>query len=101
MITERELQEAIAECHEQRNPNASTCAKLASYYTILDHLEPAHSFASEPTEQVRYSSGSEFSDAIRGKDLKKVLSVMDDLMETVGVLSPRLYDATMRHLNNL
>ena len=54
MITEEELQEAIAECQGQRNPNANTCLKLASYLTILDHQkaeEPhrtTYSFAPPP-----------------------------------------------------
>ena len=101
MITEKDLHEAIAECHGQKNPNAATCAKLASYYTILDHMAPGYSYEAEPTEQVRYNSGSEFSRTIRGKEADTVLSIMDELMETLSVLSPRLYDATMRRLNNL
>lgn len=101
MITERELQEAIAECHEQKNPNASTCAKLASYYTILDHLSINHSYASEPTGQVRYDSGSEFSKAIRGRDTEKVLSIVDELMEALSVLSPKLYGVTMKRIYDL
>ena len=39
MIKEEDLQEAIAECQGVRNPNANTCLKLASYYTILDHTK--------------------------------------------------------------
>lgn len=100
MITEEDLREAIAECQGTRNPNANTCIKLASYYTILNQMkeEPTYSYASEPTGQVRYDSGSEFSDAIRGKDLQHVLSVVDELMETLQVLSPKLYNATMESL---
>lgn len=40
MITEHDLQEAIAECQGERNPNAQTCIKLAAFYTIRDHLYP-------------------------------------------------------------
>lgn len=103
MITERELHEAIAECQGQRNPNANTCMKLASYYTILDHIREVqtYSFDTEPTEQVRYNSGSEFSDLVRGKDYAQVLSVMDELMETISLLIPKLYRATMEKLRDL
>ena len=38
MITEKDLQEAIAECQGQRNPNASTCIKLAAFLTIQKEL---------------------------------------------------------------
>ena len=38
MITEKDLQEAIAECQGQRNPTTSTCIKLAAFYTIRREL---------------------------------------------------------------
>ena len=100
MISERDLHDAIAECQDQKNPNANTCLKLASYYTILDHMN-TYSYAAEPTGQVRYDSGSEFSNAIRGKDISVILRIVDDLMDTVGVLSPKLYRATMERFYNL
>ena len=110
MITEKELHEAIAECQGQRNPNASTCMKLASFYTILDHIKTvtdeendhiktgndyleSYSFASPV-----YDSGTEFSDRIRSMDIYDVLVVMDELMTTLSVVNPRLYDGVMRKL---
>ena len=100
MITERDLHEAIAECQGERNPNANTCIKLAAYYTILNNMVPSYSYAPEPSEK-SYDSGSEFSDAIRGKDRAKVFSVMDELMDAVAVLMPKLYAATMERLKDL
>lgn len=105
MIRENELLEAIAECQGQRNPNATTCMKLASYYTILDHIgekqeeQPMarYSFDSGP-ETAAYDSGTEFSDRINGMDLNKVLTVMDELMTTLLVVNPRLYAGVMRKL---
>ena len=38
MITERDLQEAIAECNGERNPNANTCIKLAAFLTIQKEM---------------------------------------------------------------
>ena len=38
MIREEDLQEAIAECQGQRNPNANTAIKLAAFYTIRREL---------------------------------------------------------------
>jgi hypothetical protein len=101
LITEHDLHEAIAECQGERNPNANTCIKLAAYYTILNNMRsesPTFSLSPAPTEQVRYDSGSEFADAIQGKDINSVLSVMDDLMEAVAALMPKLYRATMEKL---
>ena len=101
MITEYDLREAIAECQGERNPNAQTCIKLAAYYTILNNmgLEASYSRA-EPPEQVRYNSGSEFSDIIIGRNTDKVLDVMDELMDTISVLSPKLYRATLDKLKS-
>lgn len=106
MITEQDLREAIAECQGQRKPNASTAIKLASYLTILDHINKednfekqsqiqSYSFASAPTS---YDSGTEFSDRILNMDINAVLTVMDELMTTLSVVNPRLYDAVMRKL---
>lgn len=109
MITEQELLEAIAECQGQRNPNANTCMKLASFYTILDHLGYDHpspppqsngySYASEPAgNTLDYDSGTEFSDAIQGKSTDEVMAVMDELMDTLSVVNPPLYNSVMRRV---
>ena len=101
MITEQELREAIAECQGQRNPNANTCIKLASYYTILDHMDKeiiqpqiqSYSFASAP-----YSSNTEFGQRIANMDINDVLTVMDELMTTLSIINPRLYNGVMAKL---
>lgn len=103
MITEQDLQSAILECQGQRNPDAKTCIKLAAYLIIRKELygeeEPRYySFASEPSEKPEFDSGSEFSDAIKGKDIQKVLPIIDELMEAVYAVNSRLYNATIRKL---
>lgn len=101
MITEDDLQEAIAECVGTRNPGASTCLKLASFYTIRDHLFPAerekmstYSYAAEP-KTATYVSETEFGRLIRDKDPAEILAVMDELMTTLQGILPRLYDGVM------
>lgn len=113
MITEKDLQEAIAECEGQRNPNASTCLKLAAFYTIRRELfgedpaadiVPGYSRATdtdEPCKTVTYDSGSRFSEVIHGKDLDGCLSVLDEMMDALQILNPRLYDGVMRKLNEV
>lgn len=112
MITEKDLVEAIAECQGTRNPNAATCMKLASFYTILDHMKegreeptpelPAYSYAPPPMEpietSIKYNSDTEFSWAISGKDPDDVWPIMDELMSVLQVTQPRLYDGVMRKL---
>ena len=101
MITREDLLQAIAECKSVRDPNANTCIKLAAYQTILDHMDQeTYSRAQEPAEQVRYDSGSEFSRAIARRNMHDVLGVIDDLMDTIQMVSPRLYRATIDSLLN-
>lgn len=110
MITEKDLQEAIAECLGKKNPDSSTCIKLAAFYTIQNELYgsksyvqsfgPSYSFAPEniAEDTIYFNSGTEFSDAIRGKQVNMVLPIIDELMTTLRVLQPRLYSGVMAKL---
>lgn len=101
MISNAEIKKAIAECQGDPNPNAYTCIKLAAYYTILNNNEQQFSYASKPVDVVRMNSDSEFFEAIQGVNTKEVLVVMDELMDGVRAMMPRLYDVTMERLKNL
>lgn len=106
MITEQDLQAAIAECEGQRNPNANTCIKLAAFYTIRDHLFPqeqdhiaeigkmVYSGASEQ----EYEGKSEFAQAVKGWSVADLMPVVDELMTALSVLNPRLYQSVMRRV---
>lgn len=111
MITEQDLQAAIAECEGQRNPNANTCIKLAAFYTIRDHLFPhtdakptpepvIYSTASKPPGE-EYQSNTDFADLVYGMDKAALMPVMDELMTTLSVLNPRLYAGVMRKLEEI
>lgn len=117
MITLEDLQSAIAECQGEREPNANTCIKLAAFLTIKAHLYgaekpdisgavyPAVSYTAAhngaESGAISAVSESEFSEAIDGKPVSEVMQVMDDLMQAVAVLNPRLYAATIRKLNEV
>ena len=101
MISNAEIRKAIAECQGDPNPNAYTCIKLAAYYTILNNNEQQFSYASKPVDAVRMNSDSEFFEAIQGVNTKEVLVVMDELMDGVRAMMPRLYNVTMERLKNL
>lgn len=107
MITEEDLQEAIAECQGQRNPNANTCVKLASFYTIQDHMSPkppAYSYAKsrETKDTLDMSfSDSDFARAADGKPEEDMWRLMDELMSTIQVLNPHLYDSVMRKVADI
>lgn len=102
MIKEADLLDAIAECQGDRNPNANTCIKLAAYYTILENIrkpdqEQSYSYASGE----HYNSNSEFSNAIQGLSMGEIMPVMDELMESIQVLFPKMYKATILRLRDL
>lgn len=118
MITEKDLQEAIAECQGERNPNANTCIKLAAFYTIRNELfgnsgkfptvaesatVPAYSYAATP-EQVEatidYYSDTEFSQAIDGRREGEIWPIMDELMSVLQATNPRLYAGVMRKIED-
>ena len=111
MITERDLQEAIAECQGQRNPNANTCIKLAAFYTIRRELFggekkaaqlPGYSFLPDPQSTVdtliHNDSDSEFARAIDGREQDEIWPLMDEMMDTIHAIHPRLYNAVMDRL---
>ena len=102
MITEQDLRAAIAECQGERSPNANTCMKLAAYYTILTNLYPdnrevSYSY-SEPPE---YTSDTEFMKGIKGKDINRVMELVDELVSVIKVVHPRLYKGVISKLSEL
>ena len=96
LITRKDLLDAIEKCQGQKNPNANTCIKLAAYYTILDHTpeDSGYSYASKP-------SNSEFMRIIKSKNLDDVLFAMDEMMEELQAVAPKLYYQTMERVQSL
>ena len=106
MIRIEDLDSAIAECQGRRNPDAKTCIMLAAFYTIKREMfgeekEAEHySYAPSPIRNtVDIDSGSEFARAVNGMDLDDFLPIMDELMDTLQILQPRLYSAVMAKLS--
>lgn len=108
MITEQDLKEAIAECEGQKNPSTNTCLKLAAFYTIQDKMFPQntepvfYSMQKEAVpmaEKIRYTSDTEFGQLIAGMNTDDIMPIMDELMSTLNVLMPKLYDGVMRKLS--
>lgn len=101
MITRRELDGAITEC-ENAPTSYQNCEKLATFYTIREHA-----FREEDT-QVEYSydspqgigdfGESDFLQAVKGRDETEIWSILDELMDTVLITNPRLYQGVMRQI---
>lgn len=107
MITENDLKTAIAECQGVRNPDASTCIKLAAFYTIKREMfgeeknaEQKYSYSPPPDSSVIQVDGdSEFERAIDGREQAAIFPVLDELMSTIKIIHPRLYTAVMEKLS--
>lgn len=108
MIRLEELEQAIAECQAERNPNANTCVKLAAYYALKRELyggeildNKGYSYDApkpEPNSYIDFEGDTDFSRAVYGKNIYNILPIIEDLAETVKVLLPRVYAGFMRDL---
>lgn len=113
MITEQDLQAAIAECEGTKNPNANTCIKLAAFYIIKEHMygQPeTYSYAAEPINRgsveksgigIKYESDTEFGQLVSGMNEDDLMMLVDELMSTLQVVQPRLYEGVMRKLHTM
>lgn len=105
MITEKELTDAIRECEsEPITPNK--VSKLADFYIIYEHLfgqpvDTAYSCAPQAEKVIYTDGGNEFLQAINGKDTEKVMAIIDELMEAVKILQPRMYDGVICRLSEI
>ena len=107
MISRQDLTQAIAECQGVRNPTASTCIKLAAFLTIQRELYgeekedvqfPSYSYEQAPN-RIDFDGDSDFARAIDGRDQEEVLPIINELMGTLQILYPRLYNAVMVKLS--
>lgn len=93
MINRRDLEIAVEELI-QSPPTYQTCSKLADLYTILDHLKSRESYSESAPK-------TDFRKAITGKDINKVLGVIDEMMEATQVLNPKLYENVLLRMEEL
>lgn len=117
MITEYEINAAIAECLGKRNPDANTVRTLAALYTIKEHLFPEdkkqepqekylpsvgqYSYAPAPDQKpymISLDSDTEFSRVIEGREPEEVLPIIDEAMTLLQAVYPACYNAIMKKL---
>ena len=107
MITEKEVEQAIQEC--MRDPiTGNKRAVLADLIIIQGYLfgeptlaqgvpqpMPMQSYSAPPMEQVEIyvetNGDSEFLKAVDGRKAERVWKLMDELVEAVKILHPRMY----------
>lgn len=117
MITEKEVAQAIDEC--MREPVTGTKrAVLADLIIIQDYLfgeptraqeaqqpMPMQSYSAPPMEQVEIyvetNGDSEFLKAVDGKKAERVWKLMDELVEAVKILHPRMYSTFIDKIQDI
>lgn len=123
MLNLQEIDEAIAEI-ESGKTTYSACAKLADLYAVREHIMRQMQDTQEYDEQPKtttYTRGysrapgpiatvdsvgtvdsygdSEFLLAIVGKAPASAWRIIDELMDALKMIQPRLYDSVMRRLD--
>lgn len=96
MFTQVELIDAINELEGAKH-SIQNCEKLAAIYTVLDHLYPekeqpdiGYSQENRVEDEVGLYGKSKFLEAIAGKPPKQAWLLMDELIDALSVLNPKL-----------
>ena len=102
MPTKLEILQAIAEL-QSKEPTYSTCEKLATFYTLLRFLysEEDVGIKSEPIIIFPEMNGSEFKEAISGKQVNKVVDVLNEHMQVAQLLFPKEYNAVITKIGEI
>lgn len=98
MLSERELLNAIDKL-EQSCSTFQSCEKLATFYTLYDHLYGNTPQVTTSRETVIGNYGNtEFLKLVDGKNAEQVWSVIDELMQTIMILDSKLYKSVIRRI---
>ena len=117
MITEKEVAQAIEEC--MRDPiTGNKRAVLADLIIIQDYLfgeptraqeatqpTPMQSYSAPPVEQVEIyvetNGDSEFLKVVNGRKAERVWPLINELVEAVKILHPRMYSTFIDKVQDL
>ena len=99
MISIEQISGEIAALEEEM-PTHAVMQKLANLYTVRDHmiLDVQPQPTAVVSDIVVAVSDSDFMQTVDGMPTNSLLKVMDELMTTLTVVNPRLYDSVMREL---
>ena len=91
MINIDEINAEIAKL-EKEPTTYSSIQKLSWLYTVRDHIKET------PTGEMPRGD-SDYYCACSGKSISEVMAVMNELMDALMVIQPRLYDAVLMKLS--
>lgn len=119
MLDIHDIEHGISEIKSAEKLTPTTCATLASLYYIKDHMaddtayrnipayhqysQAAYSLAEQPaiSAKVEISGNSEFLRSVTGKDVDAAWAVVDELMDNLKLVNPRVYDSVIAKLQAL
>ena len=104
MISRDWLLDAMQEC-ETEPFTAPKREKLAELYIIYDHLygfQPnATKIKTEKQSVVSTGGSSDFLKAVEGKEANAIWDIINELMASIKVIQPNLYDAVLVKIHNV
>lgn len=86
---------------EDETPTHATMEKLANLYIVRDHMQIGKTKPDQQEELYTVYGDTEFLKLIAGKNLRNVILKMDELMTTLYVLNPKLYQNVMDEIRLL
>lgn len=79
---------------EDEDTTYETCEQLAWLYVVRDHVRPR-----EEAETVPDVPGTEFLEAVSGRDVRGVMRVLAEHMEAIRVVAPREYEKVIERIH--
>ena len=96
MIDFSEIEKEVMTMEAGRDTTYATISRLAPLYTALLYKALSGKTPITQSQPVEACGDSEFFAAIKEKDSVQVFAVLDELFDTIRVVNPRLYEATLR-----
>lgn len=101
MLSKGELLTAIDEL-EDSPPTFQNCQKMATFYTLLNSMyrssEDQPRIETQREEVIADHGDSDFLRLIAGMESREAWLLVDELMETIQILQPKLYSSVIRRL---
>ena len=98
MVSKDKLDKEILELETRHDTTYATCERLAWLYIVRDHITGQQ--AAQPTP-LAVDPSSAFLQVVDGKDSHAVFAVMDDLMDTLSVVAPRVYASVLEKIKQI
>lgn len=93
----KEIEWAIEELETQES-SENRYTLLAALYICRNQMMGLSDSVATTVETLGQYGDSDFLSAVSSKDPRETLLIIDELMETLKVLQPRIYDIVLRKL---